>query len=1188
MHKPLRILHLEDDPDFSALVATMLEREGVSAELVVAGNHAEFATALQQDGFDLILADYLLPTGNGIQALEMARQKRPDLPFLLISGTIGEQAAIESLRSGATDYVLKNRIERLVPAIRRAVQESDERAQRRRVETELVRREKYFRALTEYSLDVLTILSADGRFLYNSPSLLRVLGYEPKDLAGRNAFNLVHPDDVQGALQAFQRAIENPEHRITHEFRYLRKDGSWCCLESVGQNRLEDPEIAGVVLNSRDVGDRKRVEEELRRSEAQYRVIFDSNPTPMWVIDLETLQLLEANEAAVLHYGYSREEFLQMTLKDIRPPEDVPEFVASYQKLAGSVKLSSTGCGGLWRHRKKDGTLMEVEVNWSVIAFKGRLAFLSTANNVTERKRIERREAALSKLSRQLSSATSAVAAAHIINDVADDLFRWDFFALGLYSGASDTIRPVLRVEASEGRRDEIPTACLPGKPDAIIRRVLTQGPQLMSAADLNAECRWFKTGAAASLMLMPVRNGAKIIGVLSLQSHVPDAFKEADLNTLQTLADHCGGALERIHAEQALRESERRFRELFEGSPDAILVADLNGRVMDLNPAACRLHGMTRERLAAEKLTSLVTPERADEIVAHLGELIAGAVSQVESVFLAGDGRAVPVEVRGNCIEYGGKQAVLLHVRDITERRQAAEALKKSEASLAAAQRIAHLGSWELELTPHADVNRNELRWSDETYRIFGGEPRAVAVTNELFHNAVHPQDRERIAEAMARALRTGEPYDLEHRILLPNGEERTVRERGELALDTNGKPVQMRGIVMDITERKRLEEQLRQSQKMEAIGQLAGGVAHDFNNILTVIHGHASLLTSTSKLSETAAKSAHQIGQAAERAAGLTRQLLTFSRRQVMQPRRLDINEVVSQMTMMLGRILGENIALQLKYWPHPALVQADASMMEQVLLNLAINARDAMPKGGQLLIRISGVAINSSHLAYHPEARTGQFVCLTVTDTGLGIPPENLRRIFEPFFTTKEVGKGTGLGLATVYGIVKQHQGWIEVESHLRQGATFRVFLPASGEVGAGVPDEPIRKTVRGGTETVLLVEDEAPVRELVCAILSANGYTILEAESGVKALEVWRGAKDRIDLLLTDLIMPDRMNGRELAEQLVSEQPRLKVMFSSGYSADVVGNDFVLQRGLHYLQKPYDPHKLLVAVRDCLDA
>jgi CheY-like chemotaxis protein len=267
---------------------------------------------------------------------------------------------------------------------------------------------------------------------------------------------------------------------------------------------------------------------------------------------------------------------------------------------------------------------------------------------------------------------------------------------------------------------------------------------------------------------------------------------------------------------------------------------------------------------------------------------------------------------------------------------------------------------------------------------------------------------------------------------------------------------------------------------------------------------------------------------------------------------------------------------------------MVRADGGMLEQVLLNLAVNSRDAMPRGGQLALKIGLRELRMTDIPEGSEARAGRFVTLTAADTGCGIAPENLRRIFEPFFTTKEVGKGTGLGLATVYGIVKQHQGWIEVLSRVQQGTTFEVYLPYSPRLLVASDESPKPRPVRGGTETILVVEDEAPVRELVCNLLSAYGYRILQAESGAQALDIWNDCKDKVDLVLTDLVMPDHVDGRGLAERLWAEKPKLKVIFTSGYSADVVGKDFVLQRGLNYLQKPYPPERLALAVRECLDA
>src|SRR5713226_7056942 len=319
MNKPLRILHLEDEPDYSDLVRSLLQAEGIQAEVVLVTTRAEFESALALETFDLILADYSLPSYDGLQALQCSRERSPETPFLLISGTIGEQAATESLKIGATDYILKHWPERLVPSIRRAVQEAHERKQRRQAETELIRREKYFRALSENSLDILTILNSEGVFVYNSPSIKRVLGYEPHTLAGQSAFALVHSDDLPAALEAFQSGLKHSDETVTLDFRFRHRDGSWRFLEAIGQSRAEDPDIAAMVVNVRDVTDRKRAEENLRESEKQYRLIFDGNPTPMWVFDQESLDFLEVNDAAVQHYGFSHDEFLSMRVSDLRP-----------------------------------------------------------------------------------------------------------------------------------------------------------------------------------------------------------------------------------------------------------------------------------------------------------------------------------------------------------------------------------------------------------------------------------------------------------------------------------------------------------------------------------------------------------------------------------------------------------------------------------------------------------------------------------------------------------------------------------------------------------------------------------------------------------------------------------------------------------------------------------------------------
>ena len=389
------------------------------------------------------------------------------------------------------------------------------------------------------------------------------------------------------------------------------------------------------------------------------------------------------------------------------------------------------------------------------------------------------------------------------------------------------------------------------------------------------------------------------------------------------------------------------------------------------------------------------------------------------------------------------------------------------------------------------------------------------------------------------------------------------------------------------EISERLKLENQLRTSEKLNSIGQLAGGVAHDFNNILTVIQGFTNLLLSQEHGDPTVVDQLSQIAVAAERARDLTRQLLTFSRRQVLKPTTLDINKIIHDLTKMLARLLGEQIDLRILCGQEEILIEGDRSMMEQIVLNLVANARDAVLRGGGVWIATEVVDIRPGDPLEHPEARAGRFVRFSTKDNGCGMDERTLARIFEPFFTTKELGKGTGLGLATVYGAVKQHGGWLQVESEVGVGTTFHIFLPISAnERRSHVPEKHEGK-IPGGTETIFVVEDEGAVRQLVATILKASGYKIIEAKNGLDALRVWSQHQDEVDLLLTDLVMPGTISGIDLAEKLTGEKPSLKVILSSGYSAEITGQNPDVELASNFLAKPYPPQALLKMVRAVLD-
>jgi PAS domain S-box-containing protein len=393
---------------------------------------------------------------------------------------------------------------------------------------------------------------------------------------------------------------------------------------------------------------------------------------------------------------------------------------------------------------------------------------------------------------------------------------------------------------------------------------------------------------------------------------------------------------------------------------------------------------------------------------------------------------------------------------------------------------------------------------------------------------------------------------------------------------------------MIYDTTQQTKMEHQLRQAQKMEAVGQLAAGVAHDFNNILTIIQANASLGLSEPNLDPMLKDCLEQISIAAERAATLTRQLLAFSRKQAMQPRELDLNQLLVDCVRMLERAVTEKVTVQYNLTPEVPSIAADPTMVEQVLMNLALNARDAMPQGGTLTLATEEVEIDQKFAEHHPRARAGRFVRLMVSDTGVGIPTELLPRIFDPFFTTKDVGKGSGLGLAAVYGIVDLHGGWVEVESEPGRGATFSVFWP----VYEGPRTTPARtseetSTIRGGNETILLVEDEPAVRGIARHVLKKYGYSVVEAISGKAALRIWPALSQHVEIVVTDVVMPDGVSGRQLAEELRRSKPGLPVLLISGYNPEMAEVDVRQMVGCRFLSKPFKPAQLARLVREMID-
>ncbi len=656
------------------------------------------------------------------------------------------------------------------------------------------------------------------------------------------------------------------------------------------------------------------------------------------------------------------------------------------------------------------------------------------------------------------------------------------------------------------------------------------------------------------------------------------------NLLRLKTYGDFYDKYSQSLEAEVAAQTSELRQQrdraQLYLNAAEVILLArDTSGRITLVNRFACELLGWSADELIGSNWIEKCVPQSHQKITEErFKALLEGAKSSVELPVLTRGGQQRILEWRGRRLtdDRGNVTGVLSCGADITEKSQATEALRLAEERTRFALRAAGVGVWDL------DYATGELRWSEEMERQFGYLPGTFNGSEEAFARGVHPEDVQGVLEIVGAAKKSGSDFTVEHRTIAADGSIRWISGAGRFQLGADGLPARGVGISMDVTEQHTLTMQFQQAQKMDAIGQLASGVAHDFNNLLTVILGFADLMTSDISPASEHGSDLAEIIKAAQRASGLTKQLLAFSRQQVLIASHVDVNLLISEMTGMLERLIGEDVEIVLKLpsgLPH-ALV--DNGQLEQVVMNLVVNARDAMPKGGVITIETGSVA-RAPESRRHEDSRN-YYITLCVSDTGVGMTKETERRLFEPFFTTKATG--TGLGLSTTYGIIKQSKGFIEVESELGTGTAFKVYLPSTEQSEqASVVNQETGEKVELATETILLVDDEAGVRQLAQRILEKAGYTVLDAANGDHATLTYAEHSESIDLVVTDMIMP-LCSGPELIRRLRQRNPALRVLFMSGSSEQTDGEQAARDSGSPFVQKPFTATELLARVREAL--
>jgi PAS domain S-box-containing protein len=635
----------------------------------------------------------------------------------------------------------------------------------------------------------------------------------------------------------------------------------------------------------------------------------------------------------------------------------------------------------------------------------------------------------------------------------------------------------------------------------------------------------------------------------------------------------------ERKRTEQALRESEARFRTFADHAADAFFVHDNEdqGRLLDVNRRACESLGYTREELIGKTAMLFDNWLRPDQLMGIAERVIAGEELAFETRHVRKNGSEFPVEIHIRPFFQGGRRLGLSVARDITERKQAERALTESHDLLRAV----------IEGTPDA-IYAKDLQ---HRYRMINSA--GARFIGKAVHDVLGKEDGELLAADAAQAIRerdlrilvTGQTETFEETVTA-GGTPRVFLSTKAPYRDRQGNVIGLVGISRDVTDIKRLEADFQQAQKMDAVGRLAGGVAHDFNNLLSVIIGYSELLFNQLGPKDDKRALIYEVQRAGERAAGLTRQLLAFSRKQILKPRVLSLNPLLTDMNRMLRRLIGEDIALVEALAPELGMVRVDPGQFEQAVINLAVNARDAIRGTGRLTIDTRNVRLDEQYPERHLEVPPGEYVVVAVSDTGQGMDETTLARIFEPFFTTKAAGKGTGLGLAMVYGFVKQSGGHLDVQSKPNHGTTIRLYLPRVADVETALTPPAEEFRVTGGDETILLVEDEEALRTLVRQVLQSYGYTVLEARDGEDGLWMAQQYGSTIHALLTDLVMP-RMGGRELAERLSTQRPNLRVLFMSGYSEAPALHRGDLGAGAALVHKPFSPLALARQVRHLLD-
>ncbi len=1039
--------------------------------------------------------------------------------------------------------------------------------------------EQRYRNLIENAPDVIYTLAKNGTITSLNPAFERITGWPRSEWLGKQFASILHPDDLPLGMKFWQRILQG-ETPPTFELRVLTKSCNYVVGEFIATPQTQNGSVISVLGIARDITERKQAEEWLSKIN---RCFLSFGADPSENINRLTALCGEVMEATCALYNRLDGDMLCSVGKWNTPPDynpmDKPEGHICYDVIQrGGEDIYIVHDLPHTKYSKTDPNVTSYKlqtyigkaVKWQG-AFVGSLCVVYQKDFVPNETNLKIMGIIASAISIEEERKQAEKA-------VQTSKKEWE----NTFNAMSDWIS-LLDLEA------RILHTNLAGEKFTGISPAEMVGPTCCKLAHGSEKPL---PGCPFQKMLHTHHRESK-----ELQSKDGDRWL---MITVDPVMDEEGNLIGAVHivrditewkqAEEALRESEKRYRQVIENAVEIIYATDVNGNFTYANTAALKAVDYSLEELQRLNYLDLVVPEHRERVTSIYADQFREKQSStyVEFPFFNKSGEVMWFGQNASLV-FEGKRFMGLHIiaRDITDRKRAEEALKDSEERFRALFEQAAVGVAQVETKTGRFLRINQRYCDIVGYTI-------EEMQNLTFKEITHPEDLQ-VDLGNVKLLIEGKikEFSMEKRYYHKNGTIVWVNLTLSPMWAIGGNPNFQIAVVQDITERKRaeqemaaLQEQLRQSQKMEAIGRLAGGIAHDFNNLLTVIKGYSQLSSVEIKEDGPLRENIEEIKKSADRAAGLTRQLLAFSRRQIMEMRVLDLNDLLRDLDRLLQRVIGEDIELVTILDRNLGRVKTDPGQIEQVIMNLAVNARDAMSKGGKLTIETANVDLDQAYARAHVAVTPGRYVMVSVTDAGVGMSLEVKDRIFEPFFTTKEKGKGTGLGLSTVYGIVKQSDGNIWVYSEPGKGTAFKIYLPRIDEPLEELKEKIVEAGPPRGSETILIVEDEKEVLTLAGKILKRQGYYVWEAASGEEALKVYKEKKEPFHLLLTDVVMP-QMNGRQLEEQLGQLCRDFKVLYMSGYTDNAITHHGMLEKGVNYLQKPFTVDGLVRKVREVLD-